>query len=99
MVLSVLQRHTDLEAARALMGLIAGCVDLPALVLRAANVRVDATTRACLLDTLKSSGAALQDFMALKLAGSDTTSTEETLAVSINHCRPGARTGFTVPAG
>src|SRR5437762_1308589 len=51
MVLSVLQRHTDLEAARALMGLIAGCVDLPALVLRAANVRVDATTRACLLDT------------------------------------------------
>ena len=99
MVLSVLQRHTDLEAARALMGLFAGCVDLPSLVLRAANVQVDATTRACLLDTLKSSGAALQDFMALKIAGSDTTSQEETLAVSINHCRPGARTGFTVPAG
>ncbi|MDP9333243.1 MAG: hypothetical protein M3Q30_08055 [Actinomycetota bacterium] len=99
LVLSVLQRHADLEAAHGLIGLFAGCVDLPALVLRAANVHVDTTTWACLLDTLKTSGAALKDFMALKIAGSDTTSQEETLAVSINHCRPGARTGFTVPAG
>ncbi len=94
-----MQRHADLEAAHALIGLFAGCVDLPALVLRAANVQVDAATRACLLDTLKTSDAALKDFMALKIAGSDTTSQETTLAVSINHCRPGARTGFTIPAG
>jgi hypothetical protein len=99
MVLSVLQRHADLEAAHALIGVFAGCVDLPELVLRSANVQVDATTRACLLESLKASGSALKDFMALKIAGSDTTSQEETLAVSINHCRPGARTGFTVPAG
>jgi hypothetical protein len=99
LVLSALQRHADLEAAQALIGLIAACLDLPALVLRAAEVRVDATTRTCLLDTLKSSGAQLQDVMALKIAGIDATTQQEALAVSINHCRPGARTGFTLPAG
>jgi hypothetical protein len=99
LVLSVLQRHADLEAGHALIGLIAACLDLPALVLREADVRVDATTRACLVDTLKSSDAQLQDFMALKIAGIDATVQEEALAVSVNHCRPGARTGFTIPAG
>jgi hypothetical protein len=99
LALSVLQRHADLEAAHALIGLIAMCLDLPALVLRAADVQVDAATRTCILESLKSSDAQLQDYMALRIAGIDTTSQEVALAVSVNHCRPGARTGFTLPAG
>jgi hypothetical protein len=99
LALSVLQRHADIEAAHALIGLVAGCVDLPTLVLNSTNVQIDATTRACLLDTLKNSEAQLKDFMALKIAGLDATQQQESLAVSINDCRASARTGFTVPAG
>jgi hypothetical protein len=99
LALSVLQRHADIEAAHALIGLVAACVDLPTLVLRSANVQVDATTRACILDALKTSEAQLKDLMALKIAGLDATQQQETLAVSINDCRASARTGFTVPTG
>jgi hypothetical protein len=99
LVFSVLQRHADLAAAHGLIGLIAACLDLPALVLRAAHMQVDATTRTCILESLKSSDAQLQDYMAFRIAGIDTTSQEVALAVSVNHCRPGAHTGFTLPSG
>ena len=99
LVFSMLERHADLAAAHGLIGLIAACLDLPALVLSAAHMQVDATTRTCLLESLKSSDAQLKDYMAYRIAGIDTTSQEVALEVSVNHCRPGAHTGFTLPAG
>ena len=99
LVFSMLERHADLLAAHGLIGLIAACLDLPEMVLRAAHMQVDAMTRACILASLRSSDAQLKDYMAYRIAGIDTTSQEVALAVSVNHCRPGAHTGFTLPSG
>jgi hypothetical protein len=99
LVFSMLDRRADLAAAHGLIGLIAACLDIPALVLSAAHMQVDAATRTCLLESLKSSDAQLKDYLAYKIAGLDTTSQEVALEVSVNHCRPGAHTGFTLPSG
>jgi hypothetical protein len=101
-VLSVLERKVDLQAAHSLIGLVASCVDLADVVLRAAKVPIDPATRTCLVDALHGSDAQLKDFLALRMAGADPDTAEqasEQLSVALNRCRPSAHTGFTVPSG
>ncbi len=99
-VLVLLERKVDLPAAHSLIGLVASCVDLADVVLRAANVPIDPATRTCLVDALHGSDAQLEDFLALRVAGADPDTAEqasEQLSIALNQCRPSAHTGFTVP--
>jgi hypothetical protein len=102
LVLTALNRHVSLAAAHDTVGILASCVDLPTLILRLGNVQVDSATRTCIIDEMNGAGAQLKDYFALKLAGADPDIAQqsiEAVGVAINHCRPGAHTGFTVPSG
>ena len=102
LVVSALDRPVTLGAAHGVVGVMAACIDFADLILKQANVQVDPTTRACLLDTLHASSAALEDYMAAALSkGTVQPPTDDftaTIGVTINRCRPSARTGFTVPS-
>ena len=52
LVVTALERPVNLGAAHGVVGVMAACIDFADLILKQANVQVDATTRACLLDTL-----------------------------------------------
>ncbi len=95
------QRHPDLLAAQGLAGMIGDCVDLPNYILTEANVQLDPVTEACVVDALKQSKAQLVAMFAAHVAGDNDAETQyqESLGVTINRCRPSARTGFTVPSG
>jgi hypothetical protein len=103
LVAIALDRAIDLAAAHGVLGVIAACVDLPTLVLRTAGLGdLDPTTRACVVSAVRSSTAGLKDYLAAEIAGKQSDESRaylDSLGVAINHCRPSARTGFTVPAG
>ena len=101
LVLTALDRQVSLAAAHDVVGILASCVDLPTLVLQAGNVQVDAATRTCMIDEMHGTDAELKDYFALEIAGADPDTAQqsiEAVGVAINHCRPGAHTGFTVPS-
>jgi hypothetical protein len=99
--LAVLGRHrVNLATAHTMVGLIAGCVDLAALVVRAVNLPADPSIRQCVATAIRGADAELKDLMALKLADADPDQVQQAgdaLGIAINQCRPGAQTGFTVP--
>jgi hypothetical protein len=102
LVVSVLGRPIDLLAAHTAVGMLAACVDLPTMFVQDMGIAVDATTRACLLDSLKSSKAKLEDYIATLVAkgpkADEVIELRDSLSVDVNRCRPSARTGFTATA-
>jgi hypothetical protein len=98
----VLDRKLTLAASHDVIGILASCVDLATMVLDAANIQADAVTRRCITDAMHGTDAELKDYFALKLANADPDTAQqaiEAVSVAINHCRPSAHTGFTVPSG
>jgi hypothetical protein len=99
LVLTLLSRPIDLAAAHDLVGLIAGCMDLAPLVVRGID-GLDTATRTCVATALHGADAEVKDYMALRMSNSDPVQLQQAkdaLGVTINQCRPGAQTGFTVP--
>lgn len=91
----------NLATAHTVVGLLAGCIDLANLVIRATALPPDPTIRRCVATALHGVDAELKDFIALNLSGADPEQLQEArdaLGVAMNDCRPGAQTGFTVPA-
>jgi len=103
LVVSVLGRPIDLFAAHTAVGVLAACVDLPTMFVHDMGIAVDATTRACLLDSLKGSMAKLEDYIATLVSmgpkADEVIQLRDSLSVDVNRCRPAARTGFTATAG
>jgi hypothetical protein len=94
------RRQMTLVTAHSVVGLFASCVDLAELVLRSIDLGVDPSIHACVLTALHGVEPQLEDVMALNLSHADRDQIEQaavSLNVAINQCRPGARTGFTVP--
>ena len=95
------RNRVNLAVAHAVVGLIVKCVDLAEVFVRAADVPPGAGVRQCLITALHSADAELKDFSALLMSDADQEQlqqVQEQLGVVINQCRPGAQTGFTVPA-
>ncbi len=103
LVVSVLGRPIDLFAAHTAVGVLADCVDLPTMFVQAMGIAFDATTRACLLDSLKGSEAKIKDYIATLVAkgpnSDEVIQLRDSLSVDVNRCRPAARTGFAATAG
>jgi hypothetical protein len=99
-VMVLMQRNSDLTAARGAVAVLAACVDLPSLVLREANVqRLDNNTRACISKSLSMSQASLEDFFASDIAGIDSASNRaylDSLLAEVKRCRSAdAGAGFS----
>ncbi len=99
-VLLIGAHRMNLATAHTVVGLLAGCIDLAALVVRTIDLPPVASIRQCVVTVLHGSDAELKDLMALNLSDADPEQIQEArdaLSVSMNECRPGAQTGFTVP--
>ena len=94
------EHRINLATAHTVVGLLAGCIDLAALVVRAIHLPPDAAIRQCVATALRGVDAELKDFLALNLSDADPEQVQEArdaLGVAMNECRPGAQTGFTIP--
>jgi len=94
------RQRISLAVAHSVVGLISSCLDLAALIVRAASLPPDATIRQCISSALHGADAELKDYLALMIAGGDREQIQQAqgaLLVAMNQCRPGAQTGFTVP--
>jgi hypothetical protein len=100
--LVVLGRHrVDLRTAHNLVGVLSSCVDFAALIVRGMDLGTHSAFRECVATAIHGADAALKDMLALMLSDGDPdqiAQARDQVLVSINQCRAGAQTGFTVPA-
>ena len=100
LALSALGRdRVNITIARSVVALMASCADLAAPVVR--EFTRDGSMRQCVADALHQADAALKNYLALVISDAEPDQIQEAkgeVLVAINECRPGAQTGFTVPA-